>query len=154
MGGSTCTSHFIQRTVKRLHLSKVKTTKYYDSGCLAVFYFISLVWGVDIILSCGYATNPTLLWREYPHTLMRCATAVVQGVEMKCFPPTLSLFSLSLKFFMLTQMAFWLHCYPELIFTKTKKVVHKCLSVQGSVDSNMAACISRPLPLLTSLYVY
>lgn len=88
-----------ERTVKRLHLSKVKTTKYYDSGCLAVFYFISLVWGVDIILSCGYATNPTLLWREYPHTLM----------------------SLSLKFFMLTQMAFWLHCYPELIFTKTKK---------------------------------
>lgn len=83
--------HFIQRTVKRLHLSKVKTTKYYDSGCLAVFYFISLVWGVDIILSCGYATNPTLLWREYPHTLMRCAVAVVQGVEMKCFPPTLSL---------------------------------------------------------------
>lgn len=61
----------MQRTVKRLHLSKVKTTKYYDSGCLAVFYFISLVWGVDIILSSGYATNPTLLWSNYPHTLMR-----------------------------------------------------------------------------------
>ena len=30
--------------------------------------------------------------------------------------------SLSLKFFMLTQMAFWVHCYPELIFMKAKKV--------------------------------
>lgn len=41
---------------------------------------------------------------------------------MKCVFLSLDLFSLSLKFFMLTQMAFWLHCYPELIFTKTKKV--------------------------------
>lgn len=29
---------------------------------------------------------------------------------------------LSLKFFMLNQMAFWLHCYPELVFMKTRKV--------------------------------
>ena len=61
----------VQRTVKRLHLSKVKTSKYYDSGCLVVFYLVSVVWGVDIILSSGYATNPTLLWHKYPHTLMR-----------------------------------------------------------------------------------
>ena len=61
-----------QRTVKRLHLSKVKTSKYYDSGCLVVFYLVSVVWGVDIILSCGYATSPALLWHNYPHTLMRC----------------------------------------------------------------------------------
>jgi translocating chain-associated membrane protein 1 len=88
-----------ERTVKRLHLSKVKTSKYYDSGCLVVFYLVSVVWGLDIIISSGYATNPPLLWTNYPHSLM----------------------SLSLKFFMLTQMGFWLHCYPELVFMKAKK---------------------------------
>ena len=31
-------------------------------------------------------------------------------------------YSLSLKFFMLTQMGFWVHCYPELVFMKAKKV--------------------------------
>ena len=60
-----------QRTVKRLHLSKVKTSKYYDSGCLVVFYLVSVVWGLDIIISSGYATNPPLLWTNYPHSLMR-----------------------------------------------------------------------------------
>lgn len=88
----------MQRTVKRLHLSKVKTTKYYDSGCLVVFYFISLVWGIDIILSSGYATNPTHLWSNYPHTLMRWVgvsngnSLGVRGIEMKYF----SLFSVCL----------------------------------------------------------
>ena len=63
-----------QRTVKRLRLSKVKTGKYYDSGCLVVFYLASVVWGLDIILSSGYATSPSLIWQQYPHTLMRLAT--------------------------------------------------------------------------------
>ena len=61
----------MQRTVKRLRLSKVKTTKYFDSGCLAVFYLVSVVWGMDIIISRGYATDPSQLWTGYPHTLMR-----------------------------------------------------------------------------------
>ena len=59
-----------QRTVKRLHLSKVKTSKYYDSGCLVVFYLVSVVWGLDIIITSGYATDPSLLWIKYPHSLM------------------------------------------------------------------------------------
>ena len=27
-----------------------------------------------------------------------------------------------MKFYMLCQMSFWLHCYPELYFMKAKKV--------------------------------
>ena len=27
-----------------------------------------------------------------------------------------------MKFYMLSQMSFWLHCYPELYFMKAKKV--------------------------------
>ena len=41
--------------MKRLHLSKVKTSKYYDSGCLVVFYLVSLIWGVNLIAKVGEA---------------------------------------------------------------------------------------------------
>ncbi|XP_003386011.1 PREDICTED: translocating chain-associated membrane protein 1-like 1 [Amphimedon queenslandica] len=89
-----------ERTVKRLRLSKTKTSKYLDSGSMLVFYGISLVMGVDHIMKGQYALNfGSELWTGYPHTLMK----------------------LSLKFYMLTQMAFWLHCYPELYIMKTKK---------------------------------
>lgn len=88
-----------ERTVKRLHLSKVKTSKYYDSGCLVVFYFVSLVWGLDYLIKENLLLNPAQLWDGYPHDQMK----------------------LSIKFYMLNQMAFWLHCYPELYFMKAKR---------------------------------
>ena len=78
VSGLVCELICTQRTVKRLHLSKVKTNKYYDSGCLVVFYLVSVVWGTDIILSSGYATNPSLLWVDYPHTLMRSVCELVR----------------------------------------------------------------------------
>ena len=40
----------LQRTAKRLRLSKVKVAKYYDSGSLVVFYLVSLVWGINYII--------------------------------------------------------------------------------------------------------
>ncbi|XP_064383579.1 translocating chain-associated membrane protein 1-like [Halichondria panicea] len=88
-----------EKTAKRLRLSKLKLSKYYDSGSLVVFYLVSVVWGIDHIIKAGYLLSPQSLWEQYPHTDM----------------------PLSLKFYMLTQMAFWLHCYPELYFMKTKK---------------------------------
>lgn len=88
-----------EKTSKRLRLSKLKLSKYYDSGSLVVFYLVSVVWGIDHIIKAGYVFRPQLLWEQYPHSDM----------------------PLSLKFYMLTQMAFWLHCYPELYFMKTKK---------------------------------
>ena len=47
----------IQRTVKRLRLSKVKVAKYYDSGSLVVFYLVSLVWGINHIVKVSSVTS-------------------------------------------------------------------------------------------------
>ena len=47
---------YIQRTVKRLRLSKVKVAKYYDSGSLVVFYLVSLVWGINHIVKVSSLT--------------------------------------------------------------------------------------------------
>ena len=44
----------LQRTAKRLRLSKVKVAKYYDSGSLMAFYLVSLVWGINYIIKVGY----------------------------------------------------------------------------------------------------
>ena len=68
--------------MKKLHLSKVKTSKYYDSGCLVVFYFVSLVWGLDYLVKEKLFLSPAQLWEGYPHDQMQ----------------------LSLKFYMLNQV--------------------------------------------------
>lgn len=81
---------------RRLHLSKTKHSKFNESGQLAVFYLFSFVWGCSILTAVrrllppgllahpqtfayfcvvstiqeDFATNPTFLWEDYPHTRM------------------------------------------------------------------------------------
>lgn len=47
---SMCVVSLLQKTAKRLRLSKLKLSKYYDSGSLVVFYLVSVVWGIDHII--------------------------------------------------------------------------------------------------------
>ena len=67
--------------MKRLHLSKVKTSKYYDSGCLVVFYLVSLIWGVNLIAKVGEA--------QLSNRLSFCLS-VFQSVHVCLSAPTLS----------------------------------------------------------------
>lgn len=84
---------------RKLHLSKMKHSKFNESGQLLVFYLISLIWGGDIILRDGYLLNISKLWQDYPHNEM----------------------TFMFKFYFIVQLAYWLHCYPELYFQKVKK---------------------------------
>lgn len=84
---------------RKLHLSKMKHSKFNESGQLLVFYLISLLWGGDIILRDGYLLNISKLWQDYPHNEM----------------------TFMFKFYFIVQFAYWLHCYPELYFQKVKK---------------------------------
>ncbi|GFY58862.1 translocating chain-associated membrane protein 1 [Trichonephila inaurata madagascariensis] len=84
---------------KKLHLSKMKHSKFNESGQLLVFYLISLIWGGDIVLREGYLWNISKLWQDYPHNEM----------------------TFMFKFYFVVQLAYWLHCYPELYFQKVKK---------------------------------
>ena len=69
-----------QQTVKCLnkHLPPTETSTYYDSGCLAVFYLVFVIWGLGIFLTNGDPTLATtdLLtehWLEYQSKIfMRC----------------------------------------------------------------------------------
>ncbi|GIY11857.1 translocating chain-associated membrane protein 1 [Caerostris darwini] len=84
---------------RKLHLSKMKHSKFNESGQLLVFYAISLIWGGDIIIRDGYLLNISKLWQDYPHNEM----------------------TFMFKFYFIVQLAYWLHCYPELFFQKVKK---------------------------------
>lgn len=39
-----------QKVSKRLHLSKVKLAKFNESSQLVLFYILSIIWGIDIII--------------------------------------------------------------------------------------------------------
>jgi len=86
---------------RKLHLSKLKHSKFNESGQLLAFYIISLTWGIDILVTEGYIWDLTSLWTGYP------ASHALQ--------PFIS------KFFFVMQIAYWLHCFPELYFQRVKK---------------------------------
>ncbi|XP_052249522.1 translocating chain-associated membrane protein 1-like isoform X2 [Dreissena polymorpha] len=83
---------------RKMHLSKVKHSKFNESGQLLTFYFGSAVWGADTIVREGLH-NINQLWEDYPHANM----------------------SFVMKIYFIIQLAYWLHGFPELYFQKTKK---------------------------------
>ncbi|XP_011869429.1 PREDICTED: translocating chain-associated membrane protein 1 [Vollenhovia emeryi] len=90
--------YIFDKMSKRLHLSKVKLSKFNESSQLIVFYTLSALWAIDIIIRENILTNLWILWESYP-------------VPM----------SASLKLFFIGQLSYWLHCYPELYFQRVKK---------------------------------
>ncbi|ERE81797.1 translocating chain-associated membrane protein 1 [Cricetulus griseus] len=91
--------YVLDKINRRMHFSKTKHSKFNESGQLSVFYLFSCVWGTFILISENYISDPTILWRAYPHNLM----------------------TFQMKFFYISQLAYWLHALPELYFQKTKK---------------------------------
>lgn len=90
--------YIFDKVSKRLHLSKVKLAKFNESSQFVLFYILSIMWGIDIIVREDLLLNIASLWKEYP-------------VPM----------SFSSKLFFIGQLAYWLHCYPELYFQRVKK---------------------------------
>ncbi|KAL0109025.1 hypothetical protein PUN28_014254 [Cardiocondyla obscurior] len=90
--------YIFDKISKRLHLSKVKLSKFNESSQLIVFYTLSALWAIDIIIRENIVLNIWQLWEDYPAPM-----------------------SASLKLFFISQLSYWLHCYPELYFQRIKK---------------------------------
>ncbi|XP_015588044.1 translocating chain-associated membrane protein 1 [Cephus cinctus] len=90
--------YIFDKISKRLHLSKIKLSKFNESSQLITFYVLSAIWGIDIILRDNLLLNIPSLWENYPEVM-----------------------SFSLKLFFIGQLAYWLHAYPELYFQRIKK---------------------------------
>lgn len=91
--------YVLDKINRRMHFSKTKHSKFNESGQLSAFYLFACIWGAFILISENYISDPTILWRAYPHNLM----------------------TFQMKFFYISQLAYWFHAFPELYFQKTKK---------------------------------
>ncbi|KAG8511961.1 Translocating chain-associated membrane protein 2, partial [Galemys pyrenaicus] len=91
--------YILDKISKRLHLSKVKHSKFNESGQLVVFHLSSVIWCFYVVVTEGYLANPRSLWEDYPHVYL----------------------PFQVKFFYLCQLAYWLHALPELYFQKVRK---------------------------------
>ncbi|XP_064875317.1 translocating chain-associated membrane protein 1-like 1 isoform X1 [Oncorhynchus nerka] len=91
--------YVLDKINRKMHFSKTKHSKFNESGQLSAFYLFSFGWGTSILMSENFLSNPVSLWDGYPHTLM----------------------PFQMKFYFISQMAYWLHALPEIYFQKTKK---------------------------------
>lgn len=91
--------YVLEKFCRRLHLSKTKTSQFYDHGQLAAFYLVSTIWGAIILQQQEYLGSLSLLWREYPDI-------PISFIE---------------KMYYICQFAYWLHWFPELYLMKVKK---------------------------------
>jgi len=91
--------YILDKIKTKLHLSKVKQSKFNESGQLLIFYAAAVMWGADVILREGLFFNISAIWRDYPNVAM----------------------TFMFKFFFIVQIAYWLHSYPELYFQKVKR---------------------------------
>ncbi|KAH7968203.1 hypothetical protein HPB52_006880 [Rhipicephalus sanguineus] len=112
--------YLLDKLNRKMHLSKMKHSKFNESGQLLIFCLASFLWGAEIIRKEGYLPSINKLWEGYPHNEM----------------------SFMFKFYFIIQLAYWLHCYPELYFQKTKK------------DEMSARITTATLPLIFFLVSY
>uniref|UniRef100_A0A6I8R9H3 Translocating chain-associated membrane protein n=1 Tax=Xenopus tropicalis TaxID=8364 RepID=A0A6I8R9H3_XENTR len=88
--------YILDKINRRMHFSKTKHSKFNESGQLSAFYLFSCIWGASIIVS----VNP-------PNIVTLCLFILLHRFQM--------------KFFYISQLAYWFHAFPELYFQKTKK---------------------------------
>ncbi|KAH9496700.1 Translocating chain-associated membrane protein 1-like 1 [Bulinus truncatus] len=91
--------YVLDKLNRKMHLSKIKHSKFNESGQLLIFFLVSAIWGADILLRENYVTSVNQLWEGYPHTQL----------------------PFIVKFFFIIQLAYWVHNYPELYFQKVRK---------------------------------
>ncbi|XP_059165866.1 translocating chain-associated membrane protein 1-like 1 isoform X2 [Physella acuta] len=91
--------YVLDKLNRKMHLSKIKHSKFNESGQLLIFFLVSAAWGADILFRENYVTGVNQLWEGYPHTQL----------------------PFIVKFFFIIQLAYWVHNYPELYFQKIRK---------------------------------
>lgn len=91
--------YLLDRSARKLHLSKIKHSKFNESGQLLTFYVASIIWTLDLL------RRDRLAHTSIAETIGGPQDEISQGV----------------KFYFIIQIAYWLHCFPEFYLQRTKK---------------------------------
>lgn len=90
--------YVLDKISKKLHLSKFKLSKFNESGQLVVFYLVSFLWGVEIVVRKQYA-EMSKFWVDFPNHPM----------------------SFLHKLYFIIQISYYIHMIPELYFQKVRR---------------------------------
>ncbi|XP_012879233.1 PREDICTED: translocating chain-associated membrane protein 1-like 1 [Dipodomys ordii] len=96
---ATIQEYVLDKISRRMQFTKAKQNKCNESGQFSAFYLVSCIWGTFILISEDCLSDPALLWRAQGHNMM----------------------TFQMKFFYISQLAYWFHGFPELYFQKIKK---------------------------------
>jgi translocating chain-associated membrane protein 1 len=91
--------YVLDKISKKLHLSKFKLARFNESGQLVVFYAVSWLWGLEVIIRENYLSQVSRLWDDFPNHPMGFLH----------------------KLFFIIQLSYYLHMLPELYFQRIKK---------------------------------
>lgn len=87
--------YLLDRSARKLHLSKIKHSKFNESGQLLTFYLLSLAWALELIRRDRSITE----------------TIGTPQNEM----------SYGIKLYFIVQIAYWFHCFPEFYLQRVRK---------------------------------
>lgn len=96
---ATFQDYVLDRFNRRMQFPKPKQSRFNESGQFSAFYLVSCIWGTFILISENCLSEPSLLWKAQPQNMM----------------------TFQMKFFYISQLAYWFHAFPELYFQRTKK---------------------------------
>jgi len=91
--------YLLDRSARKLHLSKIKHSKFNESGQLLTFYSLSLIAALEL-LRRDRVTRLTI-------------TETIGGPQEDM--------SYGVKLFFVVQISYWLHCYPEFYLQRVRK---------------------------------
>ncbi|XP_045462959.1 translocating chain-associated membrane protein 1 isoform X2 [Harmonia axyridis] len=114
--------YLLDKISKKLHLSKSKLAVFNNSGQLVVFYLLSVIWGLDIIMRERYLPEISRLWSEYPAPMIFFT-----------------------KLYFIVQLSYSLHELPELYFQRVKKEEYL-----GKALSSLAGLVLISIPYFMS----
>lgn len=91
--------YLLDRSARKLHLSKIKHSKFNESGQLLTLYSLSLIWALE------------LLRRD--RLTKQSITETIGGPQDEM--------SYGVKLYFVVQIAYWLHCFPEFYLQRIRK---------------------------------
>lgn len=91
--------YLLDRSARKLHLSKIKHSKFNESGQLLTFYALSIGWAVELL------RRDRLTKTSFTETIGGSQDEMSYGT----------------KLFFVIQIAYWLHCFPEFYLQKIRK---------------------------------
>ncbi|XP_007464920.1 PREDICTED: translocating chain-associated membrane protein 1-like 1-like [Lipotes vexillifer] len=95
---ATIQEYVLDRINRRMQFPKPKQSKFNESGQFSVFFLVSCIWGTFILHSENCLSDLSVLWRAHPNNMM----------------------TFQMKFFYISQLAYWFHAFPELYFQRIK----------------------------------